>query len=148
MISSKLKKCLRFEVLVQPSKGKKAKHFNKMVFKNIGNFGKKLSEYNEGRREKNMEKLRLKAQKAEADNKRLEEEKLLRKSLDKNAALKKEVKEQKTAKLKSALEGFNKLGEKFEKNSKEGKFDVLGNQKSKKQLPEMFGNNKNNKFKL
>ncbi len=35
-----------------------------MVFKNIGNFGKKISEYNSERRKKNMDKLRLEAEKA------------------------------------------------------------------------------------
>lgn len=92
-----------------------------MVFKNIGNFGKRVSEYNAQRREKNMERLRVKSQKAEEDNKRLEEELVLRKSIEKNSKLKKEVKEQKTAKPKEGLERFNKIGSKFEKKGQKKK---------------------------
>jgi len=60
-----------------------------MGFTNIGNFGKKISEFNAQRREKNMEKLRMKAQTAEVENKKLEEEMVLRKSLEKNARFEK-----------------------------------------------------------
>ncbi len=89
-----------------------------MGFTNIGNFGKKISEFNAQRREKNMEKLRMKAQTAEVENKKLEEEMVLRKSLEKNAGLKKQVKEQKLAKVKGVIEKLNKAGNKFEDKSK------------------------------
>jgi len=59
--------------MVQPSIEKKPNN-SKMGFTNIGNFGKKISEFNAQRREKNMEKLRMKAQTAEVENKKLEEE--------------------------------------------------------------------------
>lgn len=119
-----------------------------MGFINFGNFGKKISEFNAERREKNMEKLRTKAQNAETENKRLEEEMQLRKSLEKHNELKKQVKEQRVAKVKGAIDGFNKLGSKFENKSKENKFDILGNNNSKKKKPELFGNGQNNKFKF
>lgn len=119
-----------------------------MGFTNIGNFGRKISEFNAERKEKNRDKLRVKAQNAEIENVKLQEEKELRKSLEKNAQLKKEVNEQKMAKVKGVVEGFNKLGNKFENKSKENKFDILGNDKSKKKKPELFGNGQNNKFKF
>lgn len=95
-----------------------------------------------------MNKLRVKAQDAESDNKRLEEEMQLRKSIDKQNELKKQVKELKVAKVKGMIEGFNKIGEKFENKSKENKFDILGNNNSKKKKPELFGKSKNKKFKF
>lgn len=149
MIYSKLKRCLKFEVMVSPSlKGKKPNNKKMGIFNNIGNFGKKLSEFNEERRDKNLEKLRTKAQNAEKDNQRLEEEKLLRKTIEKHNQLKKEVNEQKTAKVRGVIDKLNQLGDKFEKKSKEGKFDVLGNKKSKEKSPQLFGNNENSKFKF
>jgi len=126
----KVKRDLKFKVMVQPSIEKKPNN-SKMGFTNIGNFGKKISEFNAQRREKNMEKLRMKAQTAEVENKKLEEEMVLRKSLEKNAGLKKQVKEQKLAKVKGVIEKLNKAGNKFEDKSK-NKFNILGNQNSKK----------------
>lgn len=119
-----------------------------MGFTNIGNFGKKISEFNAERREKNMEKLRTKAKNAETDNARLQEEMQLRKSIEMNNQLKKQVNEQKMAKVKGVIEGFNKLGEKFENKDKSKKFDILGNGNSEKKKPELFGNGQNNKFKF
>lgn len=119
-----------------------------MGFTNFGNFGKKISEFNAQRREKNMEKLRVKSQNAEIENAKLQEEMQLRKALDKNAELKKQVKDQKTAKLRGVVDKISKLGDKFEDNNKIGKFDILGNNNSEKKTPELFGKSRNNKFKL
>ena len=57
-------------------------------------------------------------------------------------------KEQKTAKIKGVMEGLSKLGDKFEQKDKSQKFDILGNNNSKKKTPELFGNGQNNKFKF
>lgn len=119
-----------------------------MGFTNFGNFGKKISEFNAQRREKNMNKLRMKAQNAETENIRLQEEMKLKKSIEKNSELKKQVKEQKIAKIKGVIQGLNKVGEKFENNSDNGKFNILGNQNSDKNTPELFGKSKKNKFEL
>ena len=118
-----------------------------MGFTNFGNFGKKVSEFNAQRREKNMEQLRVKSQKAENENKSLEEEQMLRKSIEKHSELKKQVREQKLVKVKGAIEGFNKLGNKFENKSKGNKFDILGNNSSNNKKPELFGNHSQNKPK-
>lgn len=111
------------------------------IFNNIGNFGKKVSEYNAQRRDKNLEKLRVKSQSAEVENKKLQEEMQLRKSLEKNKQLKKQVSEQKTAKFRSVIERLNQSSEKHANNSGRNKFDVLGNaEKSpKKKLGEYEG---------
>lgn len=119
-----------------------------MGFTNFGNFGKKISEYNAQRREKNMEKLRTKVQTAEEENKKLEEEMQLRKTLEKNTKLKKQVKEQRSAKIKGVIEGLNKLGEKFEKSDKNHKFDPLGSGNSNKKAPDLFGNSEKKKFQF
>ena len=117
-----------------------------MVFKNIGNFGKKIAEYNAQRREINREKLRTKAQNAEGDMEKLEEEKKLRQVLVKHDELKQEVKQQRTAKMRGIVQGFNKIGAKFQKqrNKKDSKFDILGGNNTQKsnKLPQMTGNQK------
>jgi len=119
-----------------------------MGFTNFGNFGKKLSEFNAERREKNIDKLRLKAQNAETENKRLEEEMGLRKSLEKNSELKKQIKDKKFAKVKGVIEKINQTGNKFEKKSQKKNFDILGNQNSEKKEQKFFGTSGKNKFKF
>lgn len=111
------------------------------IFNNIGNFGRKVSEFNAERREKNLVKLRTKAQEADVENKKIEEEIALRKQLAKNTALKKDLSDQKLAKVKGIAQKFSELGDKFEKADKGNKFDVLGSG-GKKDLPDMFGNAK------
>lgn len=118
-----------------------------MGFTNFGNFGRKISEFNAERREKNMEKLRVKAKSADDENIRLQEELALRKSINKNAKLKKQVDEQKNSTVKELLKKVNKSGKKYEKKDKENKFDILGNN-SEKKLPQMFGGGGNGGFKF
>lgn len=71
-----------------------------MVF---GNFGKKITEYNEKMRERNMQKLRLSAEKAEKENKKLQEEFKLRKKIEENKKLKQKVSDQRYKPVKDAL---------------------------------------------
>lgn len=115
-----------------------------MSFKNIGNFARKVSEFNAQRRDKNLEKMRLKAQSAEIENKKIQEEMQLRKALNKNKELKRGLAEAKREPLKKIVERFSNAANNLEK--KENKMNVLGN--SNKKQPELFSKNPNTKFKF
>lgn len=112
-----------------------------MVFKNIGNFGKKISEYNSERRKKNMDKLRLEAEKAKQKELEIKEKVKLKKQIAKS----KQIQEQEDP---NAFQKLKKFAENIEKKNQS---------KQKSEMPSLFGQNKpknenmfksGNKFKL
>lgn len=88
------------------------------IFNNIGNFGKKVSEYNKMKSEARFEKLKAKAADAEIAEKKLKEELRLREKIDKANAAKRKLQEKKLKPYKDAFKKLEKGFDKFEKNRK------------------------------
>ena len=141
-LSKKVSSCST--VMVNPALRQKTstkKHPGKMVIRNIGNFGRKVSEYNAQRRDRNLEKLRVKAANAEEEKKKLEEAKKLKGQVQETKDIKKEMNKEKLQKAKDAVGQLKKVGGNYE-NKSGNKLDVLGNNNpnNKKELPDLFGN--------
>lgn len=152
----RIKKKFKFQGLssslqVKAKKPIKSKMGNQ--FTNFGNFGRKISEYNEERKEKNREKLQMKVEKAEKDAVKAAEEKELLKRFAKAEKTKQETKALRNAKLNKFLDKAKKIGDKSSKKSsskksKSGNFDILGGSNSKNGPPELLGNNNKDRFKI
>ena len=89
-----------------------------MGFTNIGNFGRKLSEFNNKQREKKLNNLKVKTVAAKLEDKKIKEELELRKDIEQHKILKKKLNEEKMKK-------FSKLGQRFEPKPNSKKKNTL-----------------------
>lgn len=87
------------------------------IFSNIGNFGRKVSDLNEQRKEKQFDKLKDKALKADMETKKLQEEQKLRNKIKKRDQLKSKLRDDKKKNFEQRLNKFSFEGDKKRKSS-------------------------------